>query len=293
MTAPPVYPRGDQYPPFGDWVTIRGTISSSYLERGQQMIVRWSPFWESMTEAGYVRPVDEALNPDVEARFPNVGDVLRMIAEGASTLPGEMILGVRATETGLAVRVGVDEASSHEHEVDWPVMTTLVEAVQDLRDETEGYATDARTHLDAGVADLRDDLVTYNAIASAAAEVALDAAEGKAGNTGWVEATLDASASGQVLLRRRGSDVDVRLVEVGTTVERSSPTVVATLPSGFRPAARTTAEVSASASVEDVYRVAAEGDSLLVVGGATGTWPVSALLVGYVSWVTDEPWPVA
>lgn len=294
MTAPPVYPRGDQYPPLGDWTTVRGVISSDYLERDQQMIVRWSTFWEAMTEAGYVRPVDEALNPDVEARFPTVGDVMDMIRYGATTLPGERILGVRAEDARLIIRVGVTEETSREASVDWPGMDEIVSEVAGLRDETEVFASDARAGFAAAVAGLRDDLVNYNAIASAAAKVSLDAAEGKVGHTGWVELPfVDGTFSGQILVRRRGNDVDARFVALATTVERTGSTVVSSILAGFRPIARVVEEITASTSLADIYRVWAEGSNLRILGGSSTVtaWPVDSVLVGSVSWVTDDPWP--
>lgn len=173
----PVLEGQDTYPEPGVWTTIVGLRSTSYLQRGQTITVRWSSFWESMTELGYTRPVDDGEFPDVDSRFPDVAEVMRMIAVGATTLPGQRILDVRGTNTGLVVTVGTDLEHSREHAVAWPVMTELIDHVTQMRDQTEVYATDAGGALDAAVVDLRAELAQLNGIASAAAQVALDAAE--------------------------------------------------------------------------------------------------------------------
>lgn len=176
MTTPYIPGAQDQYPALGDWVTVEGKVSSTYLERGQRMTVRWSTRWEALHEAGYVRLVDEGQIPDADARFPTVQAVLDMIAAGAQTQPGEKILDVWATAVGISVEVGISDEFSRTFTVEWPAMDALVDSMQQLHDGTEALATDADAALAAGVQDLRTELVLLNGIASAAAQIALDAA---------------------------------------------------------------------------------------------------------------------
>lgn len=180
----PVLEGHDSYPTPGTWTNIVGLVSTYYLERDQTITVRWSTFWESMSEAGYIRPVDDDEFPDIETRFPSVAEVQRMIALGSNTLPGERILDVRATPTGLVVKVGTSAEFSREHAVEWPIMDELIAHVTQLRDDTEELAGGARDALDTAVVDLRRDLELLNGIASAAAEIALDAAEDATGSAG-------------------------------------------------------------------------------------------------------------
>lgn len=184
MTTPYIPGAQDQYPALGDWVTVEGLVSTAYLERGQRMTVQWSTRWEFFSESGYIRLVDEDQIPDADARFPTVQAVLDMIATGAKTQPGEKILDVWATAVGISMQVGTSEEFSRTFTVEWPAMDTLVDAMQQLHDDTEVLANNADAALAAGVQDLRDELVQLNGIASAAAQIAVDTA-GTAGRSAY------------------------------------------------------------------------------------------------------------
>lgn len=173
----PIVEQIDEYPNDGQLVFIRGMISTDYLDRGEIIPVAWSPFWEAMTEAGYVRPMDEQMIPDAMSVFPTIQQVIDMISAGATTLPGQRILDVRGDDTGLWVRVGTSEEASREFRVDWPSLDEVLSSIREIRDETKEYADDPEGAVQAAVGALRAELVSYNGIASSAAEVALDAAE--------------------------------------------------------------------------------------------------------------------
>lgn len=173
----PIVEQIDEYPNDGQLVFIRGLISTDYLDRGEILPIAWSPFWEAMTEAGYIRPMDEQLVPDAMSVFPTIQQVIDLIAVGATTLPGQRILNVRGDEAGLWVQVGTSEEASREFRVEWPTLDALLLSITEIRDETKEYADDPEGAVAAAVAALRGELVSYNGIASAAAEVALEAAE--------------------------------------------------------------------------------------------------------------------
>lgn len=167
----------DTYPVAGSWVTLRGVVSTFYLDKGDQITVRWSTFWESMTEFGYVRPVRDSDIPDADRRFPTVAEVLQLIGQRATTLPGERIWSSRVEGTELFLRVGVTLEESREVAVAWEELDSLVLAMEDVERRVQYLGEEAEDALRAAVAPLQTELIDYNGIASAAALVALDAAE--------------------------------------------------------------------------------------------------------------------
>lgn len=140
MSAP-VTEMDHDYPPDGSYVTIEGVISTDYLHAGQRMIIRWTTFWEAMTDYGYVRPVQIEDNPDADRLFPTLAEISTLIAQGATTLPGEKILGVRAVDDTLFWRVGADM----EHSRELPVVVPRWEEIGVYVDRAETAATDAET----------------------------------------------------------------------------------------------------------------------------------------------------
>ncbi|MDO5730769.1 hypothetical protein [Corynebacterium sphenisci] len=179
-TSPDITPRKRDYyhvPEAGQTARVRGLVSTTYLRRGETMVIRWTDFWTEQVVENYVEVIGMVEEPAASEYFPTMAEVWRLIEQGAHTLPGEKILGLRASERELIMRVGVDEASGRDLAVEWPALTEiLAEAVQ-LRDDTRELSQEAVAALEAGVEDLKDRLVDYNGIASAAAKVALDAAE--------------------------------------------------------------------------------------------------------------------
>lgn len=138
MSAP-VTEMDHDYPPDGSYVTIEGVISTEYLHRDQRMIIRWTTFWEAMADYGYIRPVNIEDNPDADRLFPTLAEVSALIAQGATTLPGEKILGVRAVDDTLFWRVGADM----EHSRELPVVVPRWEEIGVYVDRAETAATDA------------------------------------------------------------------------------------------------------------------------------------------------------
>ena len=180
MTIPtPPNNRRDYYnfPPLGQTVRIKGLVSTTYLRRGETMVVRWTQFWEEFAYQNYIDVVGMIEEPSANEYFVTLSDVWQLIEAGAQTLPGEKILGMRANDTTVYLRVGVDMASSREYAVDWPQLTEIVTQVAMVRDEVRELSDEAQAHLAAGVETLRRQLVDYNGIATAAAQLALDAAE--------------------------------------------------------------------------------------------------------------------
>lgn len=179
VTPYPNERREDYYnfPQVGEVVRLRGLVSTTYLRRGETMVVRWTKFWEEHAVRNFIDVVSFIEEPAASEYFPTMQEVWDLIAKGAKTLPGERILGMRASEAQLFVRVGADEASSREWAVDWPDLTQIIRDADNLRDNTRELADTAVEALEEGVAQLKDQLLDYSAIAGAAAVVALDAAE--------------------------------------------------------------------------------------------------------------------
>lgn len=180
MTSPDLTPRApeDYYhlPEIGETARIRGLVSTTYLRRGETMVIRWTPAWTERVLQNYVDVIGMVEEPAASEYFPTMAEVWRQIEIGAKTLPGERVLGIRGTESQLIVRVGTDEAFGRDIAVTWPELTNLLREVVNLRDNTRDLADTAVRALEAGVEDLKNRLVDYNGIASAAAKIALDAA---------------------------------------------------------------------------------------------------------------------
>lgn len=165
------------FPALGDATKIRGLVSTTYLRRGEVMVVGWSEFWEEMVLQNFVDVVSHIEEPSANEYFPTVAEVWNLIEQGATTLPGEKIIGMRADDSKVYLRVGVSAQSSREYVVEWPEMYTMINNVVRLRDETGELSNNAIAALRAGTDELKNLLVDYNGIASAAAGIALDAAE--------------------------------------------------------------------------------------------------------------------
>ncbi|NWO04224.1 MAG: collagen-like protein [Alteromonadaceae bacterium] len=179
IPTPPSSNRRDYYnfPPLGQTVRVKGLVSTTYLRRGETMVVRWTQFWEEFAYQNYIDVVGLIEEPSANEYFPTLAEVWQLIESGAQTMPGEKILGMRANNTTVYLRVGADMASSREYAVDWPQLTEIVTQVAMMRDEVRDLSDEAQAHLAAGVETLRRQLVDYNGIATAAAQLALDAAE--------------------------------------------------------------------------------------------------------------------
>lgn len=181
MTSPDLTPLrpADYYdlPDVGQSVRIRGLVSTTFLRRGETMVIRWTDFWADHVLRNYVDIVGMVEEPAASEYFPTMAEVWRMIEVGAKTLPGERVLGIRVTDTTIVVRVGTDEAFGRDIAVTWPELTNLLREVVGLRDNTRDLADTAVHALEEGVEELKNRLIDYNGIASAAAKIALDAAE--------------------------------------------------------------------------------------------------------------------
>ena len=179
IPTPPSRNRRDYYnfPPLGQTVRIKGLVSTTYLRRGETMVIKWTQFWEEFALQNFIDIVGFIEEPAANEYFPTLADVWELIAAGAQTMPGEKILGMRANNTTVYLRVGTDMASSREYAVQWPELTEIVTQVAMVRDEVRDLSDEAQAHLAAGVETLRRQLVDYNGIATAAAQLALDAAE--------------------------------------------------------------------------------------------------------------------
>lgn len=180
MTSPDLTPlRPEDYydlPEVGQSVRIRGLVSTTFLRRGETMVIRWTDFWADHVLRNYVDVIGMVEEPAASEYFPTMAEVWRQIEIGAKTLPGEKILGIRVTESQLIVRVGMEDVFGRDITVTWPELTNLLREVVNLRDNTRDLSDTAVRALEAGVEDLKNRLVDYNGIASAAAKIALDAA---------------------------------------------------------------------------------------------------------------------
>lgn len=165
MTAP-VQEVNHDYPPIGATVTIKGLVSTPYLHRNETMQVRWSTFWESMADYGYIAPVSVDQNPDADRLFPTLSEVMQLIGTYASTQPGEKILAIRAVGDTLYVRVGVSVPLSREYPVvvpNWESINDSVAAAAQSAASAAADANRAETAADNAQADV-------NAAANAAAQ---------------------------------------------------------------------------------------------------------------------------
>lgn len=181
MTSPDIRPKNitDYYnlPNVGEIVRIKGLVSTTYLRRGETMVIRWTEFWNDFAVRNYIDVLGFIEEPAASEYFPTMAEVWALIEKGATTLPGERILGMRATGQSLIMTVGVDMASARDIRVEWPQLSELLAEVVNLRDNTRELADNAARYLQNGIENLKNQLISYNGIASAAAKVALDAAE--------------------------------------------------------------------------------------------------------------------
>lgn len=161
----------------GEYVRIRGLVSTTYLRRGETMVIRWSDWWSDLIVRNYVTVVALVEEPSASEYFPTLDAVWELIELGATTLPGEKILGLQATDRQIVATVGMSDEYSRTYAVDWPEMELLFQEITKLRDHTQELSNNATRALADGTEDLKNILVDYNGIASAAAEISLSAAE--------------------------------------------------------------------------------------------------------------------
>ena len=215
MSAPVTEPV-HAYPPDGQYVTIEGVVSSDYLHQGRRMLVQWTQFWESMSEAGYVRPVNIELNPDAAMLFPNMAEVMQLITTHAITQPGEKILALRAENNSLFMRVGTDMDFSRELEVVVPVWQDQDTA----RDQAVAAATAALGYRDQ-TQNIKDSAQT-NVQAAADAAAASVASQTQANAT---TATTQAGLAGQAKTAAELARDRAEAAAGVTDIQPASPTV--------------------------------------------------------------------
>lgn len=99
IPTPPSSRRRDYYhfPEIGEKVRIRGLVSTTYLQRGETMIISWTQFWEEFVLRNYVDILGMVEEPSANEYFPTMAEIWELISLGAQTLPGEKILGMRAS----------------------------------------------------------------------------------------------------------------------------------------------------------------------------------------------------
>lgn len=157
---PAEYPteRRDYYhfPEVNTFVRIRGLVSTTYLRRGETMVIRWSPRWEEHVVSNYIDIVGMVEEPAASEYFPTMSEVWALIEKGAQTLPGEKVLGIRATGSQLIFHVGPEDGHGRDEAVQWPELTALLTQVEGMRDETEKYATDATAAVQAAIGPILD-----------------------------------------------------------------------------------------------------------------------------------------
>src|SRR5699024_8268027 len=169
IPTPPSNNRRDYYnfPPLGQTVRIKGLVSTTYLRRGETMVVKWTQFWEEFAYQNYNDVVGLIEEPAANEYFPTLADVWELIAAGAQTMPGATIRGTRANTLAVYLRVGAEMAASRGYAVAWPQLTEIVTQVAMVRDEVRELSAEAQAQLAAGVETLRRQLVDYNGIATA------------------------------------------------------------------------------------------------------------------------------
>ncbi|QKY79975.1 tail protein [Gordonia phage Clawz] len=219
MTAP-VQEVDHDYPPIGQTVTIKGLVSTPYLHRNETMQVRWSTFWEAMSDYGYIVPMQVEDTPDADRLFPTIAEVMDLIGTYSSTQPGEKILAIRAEGDTLYVRVGVSLELSREYPVVVPNWESINEAVAEAAasaDSAAHDATRAETAADNAQADV-------NAAANAAAQSVVNQLQNYVNQSGSNAQTAeDAADRAEDAATRAENAADV------TDVQLASPTQVGIL----------------------------------------------------------------
>lgn len=182
-------------PGFGQYVRIQGTRAvltadengqpMPFLRRDEQMVVKFTPHIKGMIEHGWADMIDLVEYPAANQYFPTLADVLRLIEQQATTLPGEAILGAVMDGEALVLQIGLaDGTPTHEVRVTLPQLVDMQEQIaraEDAADRSE-YALAQIMRLVADAAQAAADAVTsdaerFAALASAAAAESFSSAE--------------------------------------------------------------------------------------------------------------------
>ena len=79
MTSPDLTPlRPEDYydlPEVGQSVRIRGLVSTTFLRRGETMVIRWTDFWADHVLRNYVDVIGMVEEPAASEYFPTMAEV--------------------------------------------------------------------------------------------------------------------------------------------------------------------------------------------------------------------------
>lgn len=185
----------DNLPPLGQTVRIQGLRAFAgadadgkpfpFLRPNEQMVVKFTEHIRQMLELGWIDLIDYVEMPSAAQYFPTMLDVLGMIDDRATTLPGEAVLGARVEENDLILTVGtVDGSVTRDIRVTLPQLVDMQEQIERAEGAAERseFALDQIMQLVQDAAQAAADAVTsdaksYAALAAAAAERSLDSAE--------------------------------------------------------------------------------------------------------------------
>lgn len=134
-------------PGFGQYVRIQGTRAvltadenghpMPFLRRDEQMVVKFTPHIKDMIEHGWADMIDLLEYPAANQYFPTLADVVTLIAQQATTLPGEAILGAFMDGETLVLQVGLDDGTpTREVRVTLPQLVDMENQI----DRAEGAA---------------------------------------------------------------------------------------------------------------------------------------------------------
>lgn len=181
-------------PDKGEYVRVQGIRSVlvandggnpvPYIRQNEQMVVRWTDYIQHLCEQGWVQLIDYLQYPAANEYFPTMADVVGLIEEKATTLPGEAILSARVDGARLILTVGKDEVSSREVEVVLPQFENMLGEITRAENAANRAEFAERNIMQlvqdaaqAAADEVTADASRYAAIASAAAEQALEFAE--------------------------------------------------------------------------------------------------------------------
>lgn len=185
----------ENLPEYGTYVRIQGLRSvlvadrdgqpMPFIRHNEQLVVKFTPHIKQLLEQGWADLIDFIEQPAASQYFPTMDDVLRLIDQRAHTLPGEAILGAKVDGDDLILTVGLEDGSViREVRVTLPQlvdMTAQIGRAEDAADRAE-FAQEQIMQLVQDAAQAAADAVTsdaekYSALAGAAAERAISAAE--------------------------------------------------------------------------------------------------------------------
>lgn len=182
-------------PAYGKFVRIQGTRAvltadengqpMPFLRRNEQMVVKFTPHIRQMIEHGWADMIDLLEYPAANQYFPTIADVLQMIEEQATTLPGEAILGASMDGEVLVLQIGLaDGTVTRQVRVTLPQLVDMQDQIEkaETAAERSEYALAQIMRLVADAAQAAADAVTadaerFAALASAAAERSMQSAE--------------------------------------------------------------------------------------------------------------------